>query len=51
MNKQLKIGSHVENSGAWMLLGSVRETVANGANAMMFYLGAPKTLTENPQAN
>lgn len=48
MNKQLKIGSHVENSGAWMLLGSVRETVANGANAMMFYLGAPQNTYRKP---
>lgn len=48
MNSTLKIGSHVENSGAWMLLGSVRETIANGANAMMLYLGAPQNTYRKP---
>ena len=38
----LKIGSHVSMSGKDMLLGSAREAYSYGANAFMFYTGAPQ---------
>ncbi len=38
----LYIGSHVSMSGKKMLLGSVEATLANEANAMMIYTGAPQ---------
>ena len=38
----MKIGSHVSNSGKEMILGSVKEAIGNGANALMIYLGAPQ---------
>lgn len=39
---QLKIGSHVGMSGKEMFLGSVKEAVSYGANALMVYTGAPQ---------
>lgn len=41
-NYQLKIGSHVGMSGKEMFLGSVKEAVSYGANALMVYTGAPQ---------
>lgn len=38
----LKIGSHVSMSGEDMYLGSVKEALSYGANAMMVYTGAPQ---------
>lgn len=38
----LKIGSHVSMSGDEMYLGSVKEALNYGANAMMIYTGAPQ---------
>ncbi len=38
----MKIGSHVSNSGKEMILGSVKESINNGATALMIYLGAPQ---------
>lgn len=38
----MKIGSHVSNSGKEMILGSVKESIQNNANALMIYLGAPQ---------
>lgn len=39
---EMKIGSHVSNSGKEMILGSVVEAINNGATALMIYLGAPQ---------
>ena len=39
---QLKIGSHVGMSGKEMFLGTVKEAVSYGANALMVYTGAPQ---------
>jgi deoxyribonuclease-4 len=36
------IGSHVSMSGKKMFLGSVETSIANGANALMIYTGAPQ---------
>ncbi len=44
----LYIGSHVSMSGKKMLLGSVEETINNGANAMMIYTGAPQNTKRKP---
>ncbi len=44
----LYIGSHVSMSGKKMLLGSVEETIKNGANAMMIYTGAPQNTKRKP---
>ena len=44
----LYIGSHVSMSGKEMLLGSVREAVSNGANALMIYTGAPQNTRRKP---
>lgn len=41
-NYQLRIGSHVGMSGKEMFLGSVKEAVSYGANALMVYTGAPQ---------
>lgn len=38
----VKIGSHVSLSGKKMLLGSVEESLENGANCLMVYTGAPQ---------
>lgn len=38
----MKIGSHVSNNGGLMLEGAALETIKNGANAMMVYMGAPQ---------
>lgn len=38
----MKIGSHVSNSGKEMILGSIKESIQNNANALMIYLGAPQ---------
>ena len=40
----VKIGSHVSLSGKKMLLGSVEESIENGANCLMVYTGAHETL-------
>ena len=34
IEKMIKIGSHVSNNGIKMLIGSVNETLDNGANAI-----------------
>lgn len=44
----LKIGSHISMSGKKMLEQSVLDTVANGANAMMIYTGAPQNTRRKP---
>lgn len=44
----LYIGSHVSMSGKKMLLGSVEETIKNGANALMIYTGAPQNTKRKP---
>ncbi len=44
----LYIGSHVSMSGKKMLLGSVEESIKNGANAMMIYTGAPQNTKRKP---
>jgi len=38
----LLIGSHISLSGKEMFLGSVKETLLNGANCLMVYTGAPQ---------
>ena len=38
----MKIGSHVSNSLPLMLASSAIQSIQNGANAMMVYLGAPQ---------
>lgn len=42
------IGSHVSFSQAKQLLGSVEEAISYGANAFMFYTGAPQNTTRVP---
>lgn len=44
----MKIGSHVGNSGKEMLLGSIKEAISYGANALMVYLGAPQNSFRKP---
>lgn len=39
----INIGSHVSQKDPDGLLGSVKETLDNNANALMFYTGAPQT--------
>ncbi len=41
--KDMKIGSHVSNSGDLMLLNSLKETISNNANCMMIYMGPPQS--------
>lgn len=38
----IKLGCHVSNKGAEMLLGSLAEAVSYGANCFMVYLGPPQ---------
>lgn len=38
----IKIGSHISNSAPHYLVGALKETLANQANAMMFYSGPPQ---------
>ena len=38
----LKIGSHIPFKSPNYLVDSVKETINNGANVMMIYLGAPQ---------
>lgn len=44
----IKIGSHVSLSGKKMLLGSVEESLENGANCLMVYTGAPQNTKRRP---
>lgn len=44
----VKIGSHVSLSGKIMLLGSVEESLENGANCLMVYTGAPQNTKRRP---
>lgn len=44
----LYIGSHVSMRGKEMFLGSVEETLANDANALMVYTGAPQNTKRKP---
>lgn len=44
----VKIGSHVSLSGTKMLLGSVEESLENGANCLMVYTGAPQNTKRRP---
>ena len=44
----MKIGSHVSMSGKKMLLGSIEETIKNGANCLMIYTGAPQNTRRKP---
>lgn len=44
----VKIGSHVSLSGKKMLLGSVEESLQNGANCLMVYTGAPQNTKRRP---
>ena len=42
------IGSHCGMSGNEMMLGSVKEALSYGANALMIYTGAPQnTIRKN----
>ena len=45
---KLIIGSHVGVSGQEMLLGAVKDTIHYGANAFMFYTGAPQNTLRKP---
>ena len=38
----LKIGSHVSFKSPNYLVDSIKESIANGANTMMIYLGPPQ---------
>lgn len=44
----VKIGSHVSLSGKKMFLGSVEESLENGANCLMVYTGAPQNTKRKP---
>lgn len=44
----VKIGSHLSLSGKKMLLGSVEESLENGANCLMVYTGAPQNTKRRP---
>jgi deoxyribonuclease-4 len=44
----MKIGSHVSNKGAEMLLGAVREAMSYEANCLMIYLGPPQNSYRKP---
>ena len=44
----VKIGSHVSLSGKKMFLGSVEDSISNGANCMMIYTGAPQNTRRKP---
>lgn len=44
----MKIGSHVNNSGNNMLLGSVNDCIENGANVFMVYVGPPQNTIRRP---
>ena len=48
MKNELIIGSHVGFSANKQLLGSVEEALSYGANAFMFYTGAPQNTKRNP---
>ena len=48
MNDDLIIGSHVGFSSKNQLIGSVEEALSYGANAFMFYTGAPQNTLRNP---
>ena len=43
---KIKIGSHVGMAGKEMFLASVKEAASYGANVLMLYTGALKTLGE-----
>lgn len=45
---KMKIGSHVNNNGIEMLVGSVNEAINYGASCMMIYLGAPQNTVRKP---
>jgi len=47
MNK-LIIGSHVDNKAPNFVLGAVQDSLNNGANALMFYTGAPQNSYRRP---
>lgn len=47
MNK-LIIGSHVDNKAPNFVLGAVQDSINNGANALMFYTGAPQNSYRRP---
>ena len=42
------IGSHVSMSAPEFVLGSVREALGYGANALMLYTGAPQNTRRKP---
>ncbi len=42
------IGSHVDNKAPDFVLGSVKEALSYGANALMFYTGAPQNSFRRP---
>ena len=44
----LIIGSHVSFKKDSQLVGSVKETLSYGANAFMFYTGAPQNTNRAP---
>lgn len=44
----LYLGSHVSCKGKEMLIGSVNDALANGANALMVYTGAPQNTKRKP---
>ncbi|AKF41086.1 endonuclease IV [Mycoplasmopsis canis] len=47
----IKLGSHISFKKPGYLPGAVEESLDNGANTMMIYLGAPQTTTRVPVEN
>ncbi|AZZ65531.1 deoxyribonuclease IV [Metamycoplasma phocicerebrale] len=47
----IKIGSHISFSKPNYLAGAAQESIENGANCMMIYLGAPQTTFRVSEAN
>ncbi|MBN4089475.1 deoxyribonuclease IV [Mycoplasma enhydrae] len=47
----IKIGSHISFSKPGYLVEAARESIENGANCMMIYLGAPQTTFRIDKAN
>lgn len=51
MENKILIGSHVSMSGPDYFLGSVKESIENGATTLMFYTGAPQNNNRTPIEN
>ena len=48
MENKFYIGSHVDNKSPEFILGAVKEAISYGANALMFYTGAPQNSFRRP---